>query len=311
MSIFDDFTDEKVLDKLGKDDLVKLAFALGHKGGIRVLYNRAKMGTEAFTVVDSKVFEEALVALGNTKKWKESNKRTLKKIIKEQGQRLKLTMNTELDKLIGRFFEANPSGELVTATIADLSLFRAIFVAKRDNSVPAGDQLALFGGINTKARTEPQEIGPQVREQQTAVTHDESESETEDVESSDGANVRSVLVESSLPARHSNADGQRNQMGAVMNAVGPFNMLPPFNGRSREGVEEWFMKVENVARLCRVTEIEILPLILHKLSGNAFQIASNMLSNNDYKVDWIEFKGRFFDSCSEDDHQFRLRNQII
>lgn len=61
--------------------------------------------------------------------------------------------------------------------------------------------------------------------------------------------------------------------------------IPELKTEQRDSIEEWFTKVEVAAELSGINSMDLLKNILHKLTGNAFQLAFRMMNESDRNVE--------------------------
>lgn len=94
------------------------------------------------------------------------------------------------------------------------------------------------------------------------------------------------------------------------NRSNPFDILEKFGGDRIELVDEWVYKVENLIQLQHIRSEDVIPLLTHKLTGNAFQTAVRLSKESGGRVEWETFKDEFCAYCDTNDYQFELRNQL-
>ena len=124
------------------------------------------------------------------------------------------------------------------------------------------------------------------------------------------ASSRPVKTE---PVRSVDSLSSRGRTVTLAQSVVQNSMLdkiPELKTEQRESIEEWFTKVEIAAELSGIKSMDLLKNIIHKLTGNAFQLAFRMLNEGDRNVEWHEFKNRLFEMYRLSDEQYGLKKKL-
>ena len=125
-----------------------------------------------------------------------------------------------------------------------------------------------------------------------------------------GASSRRIKTES---VRSVDSLSSRGRTVTLVQSVVQNSMLdkiPELKTEQRESVEEWFTKVEIAAELSGINSMDLLKNIIHKLTGNTFQLAFRMLNEGNRNVEWHEFKNRLFEMYRLSDEQYSLKKKL-
>ena len=131
------------------------------------------------------------------------------------------------------------------------------------------DMGGYLAGFEAPARTDTtREIAPSTSSGATKAASS-SRVKTEPVKSVDSLSSRgrTVMLSQSVA---------RNSM---------LDKIPELKTEQRDSIEEWFTKVEVAAELSGINSMDLLKNILHKLTGNAFQLAFRILNESDRNVE--------------------------
>ena len=258
----------------------------------------------AYVRVDEAVFEAAITKMiqEDGPENQLSNTEKLALVVSELSGRLVAKWEAET-RMLAKFCVDNTVDtegieELREGLVVLDSTVSDIFDQFRDTYTGKGvrDMGGYLAGFEAPARTDTKEkVAPSTSSSSGATKAVSSRRiKNESVKSVDSLSSRgrTVMLSQSVA---------RNSM---------LDKIPNLKIEERDSIEEWFTKVEVAAELSGINSMDLLKNILHKLTGNAFQLAFRMLNEGDRNVEWHEFKNRLFEMYRLSDEQYSLKKQL-